>query len=104
MEITPEELKVKLEAGEKIRILDVREPEEFEICSLKNACLIPFNELPERLNELEPAEQIVVYCHHGMRSMHAAMALKKKGFRNVQSLKGGIDAWASEIDPALERY
>ncbi len=104
MEITPEELKAKLDAGEKIKILDVREPEEFEICSLKNACLIPLNELPHCLNELNPDEAIVVYCHHGMRSMHVAMMLKNKGYQNVQSLRGGIDAWALEIDPAIERY
>lgn len=102
--MTPQELKVKLNSGEKIKILDVRESEEFEICALKDACLIPLDELGKRLSELDPNEEIVLYCHHGMRSIHAALMLKQKGFQHVQSLQGGIDAWACLIDPSMERY
>lgn len=104
MEITPQELKAKLDAGEKIKILDVREPEEFELCALKDACLIPLNELGKRLSELDLNEEIVLYCHHGMRSMHAALMLKQKGFKHAKSLHGGIEAWACLIDPSIERY
>ena len=78
--MTPEELKAKLECSEKITIIDVRQPNEYAICHLKEAKLIPLPELPNRLGELNPNDLILLYCHHGMRSMQATMWLQKKGF------------------------
>ena len=104
MEITPEELKAKLDRGEKIILVDVRRGNEYAICHLKEARLIPLAELPNRLGELSPKDSIVLYCHHGMRSAQAAAWLEKKGFKNAKSLAGGIDAWAEEIDPSMPRY
>ncbi|OGW85021.1 MAG: rhodanese [Omnitrophica bacterium RIFCSPHIGHO2_02_FULL_46_11] len=104
MEITPQELKTKLDHGDKITVIDVRQPNEHAICRLKEAKLISLPELPNRLGELNPEDSIVLYCHHGMRSMQAALWLQQKGFKNVKSLMGGIDAWAEEIDPSMGRY
>ena len=104
MEITPRELKSRLEGGEKIAIVDVREPAEVAICSLANAKWIPLKEILERIDEIKEEGLIVLYCHHGLRSMQAALMLTRKGIPNVVSLRGGIDAWAEEIDPSLARY
>ncbi|MBI4368493.1 MAG: hypothetical protein HY588_03790 [Candidatus Omnitrophica bacterium] len=104
MNITPEELKKRLASGEIIQVVDVREPEEYDICHLANATLIPMDELEDRFRELKTDTPVVLYCHHGVRSAHAAMWLKNQGFQNVLSLEGGIDAWAEQIDPSVERY
>ena len=104
MEITPQELKSKMDQGEKITLIDVREPEEYALCFLKGAKLISLNELPERFAELNSNDFTVLYCHLGGRSLQAALWLKQNGFQNVWSLKGGIDAWAQTIEPAMERY
>ena len=103
-EITVEELKSKLSRSEKITIIDVREPAEHATCHLKEARLIPLSEFEDRLDELNPADSIVLYCHHGMRSAQAASWLRDNGFKDVSSLRGGIDAWAERIDPSMERY
>ena len=104
MEITPEELKVKLDRGEKIRIIDVREPEEYAICHLKEVKLIPMGQIQKRLDELNPRDFTVLYCHHGTRSFQAALWLRQKGFQNAWNLQGGIDAWAERIDHRMARY
>ena len=104
MEITPQELKSRLDQGEKLTLIDVREPVEVGICSLEQAKHIPLGELPDRLNEFKPDTSLILYCHHGPRSMQAAQFLRHKGFENAFSLEGGIDAWAEEIDPEMERY
>lgn len=85
-------------------VLDVREPHEYEICSLEDSKLIPLGELPERVNELDTADDIVVYCHVGGRSLQATRFLRNMGFKKVKNLKGGIDAWAEKYDPDMPRY
>ena len=85
-------------------LLDVRNQEEFAICRIEGARLIPAHELPARIGELNPDDDIVVYCHVGVRSARAASFLRERGYRRVRNLAGGIDAWARQIDPALPRY
>lgn len=103
LEITPQELQDKISKGEDVCLLDVRSEEEFNLVNL-SGLLIPLDELPQRFNELDPEQYIVVYCHHGIRSAQAAMFLIQQGFDHVQNLKGGIDKWALEIDPQMLRY
>lgn len=102
-EITVEELKRKLDDGEDLFLLDVREPHEYEIVNM-GGTLIPLGELPNRVSELDSARSIVVHCHVGGRSRRAVEFLKDLGFKKVKNLVGGIDAWAEKVDPALPRY
>lgn len=102
-EIQPEELKRRLDAGESILVLDVREPHEFQICNMRGH-LIPLGELPQRVHELDSAQEIVAHCKMGARSAKAVEFLRSCGFRNVKSLAGGITAWAERIDPAMPKY
>ena len=85
-------------------LLDVREPWEFETCRIGDACLVPLRALPARLGELDPAAETVVICHHGARSMQAALFLARQGFARVHNLAGGMDAWARSIDPSMAVY
>jgi len=102
-QITPVELKRRLDAGEEVFVLDVREPHEYQIVNI-GAPLIPLGELPNRLNELDPNREIVVHCKTGGRSQRAAEFLQKSGFKNVTNLAGGITAWATDVDPKLPKY
>lgn len=104
MHITPEELKAKLDRGERIVLLDVREEVEYEICHLENAELIPLSKLPENVNKLSLVDEIVAYCHTGSRSSLATKFLRDLGFTRVRNLAGGIDAWAERVDPSMPRY
>jgi len=103
-EIRPKVLNERLRKGDEIVILDVRNPEEAEISRLPGAILIPLGELPERVAELNTADQIVVHCRMGGRSAKAVEFLRSVGFRKVKNLVGGINAWAEEVDPAMARY
>jgi len=102
-QITPEELKEKLDRGEDVFILDVREPHEYEICNI-NGYLIPLGDIPKRMNELDSAREIVVHCQRGTRSQRALEFLREAGFRKIKNLVGGIDAWAVKIDKTMPRY
>lgn len=103
--ISPLELKAKLQAEpDKLLLLDVREPFEFEICRIRDSLNIPLGEITRRWSELDDNRETVVICHHGMRSMQAAMWLEQNGFSNVFNLAGGIEAWAKEIEPQMPRY
>ncbi len=102
-EVSVEKLKTKRDAGEDFFLLDVREPHEYRIANL-NGYLIPLNELPQRLKELDRSKEIIVYCHHGIRSAHAVDFLRQAGFANVKNLAGGIDHWSRTIDSSLPRY
>jgi len=102
-EIRPEELKRRLDNGEDILVLDVREPHEYEICHLRGH-LIPLGDLPRRVHELDSSREIVAYCKIGVRSAKAVEFLRSMGFRRVRNLTGGIDAWAERIDPTMPRY
>lgn len=104
-EITPEEVKRKLDAGETFSLLDVREPWEFETARIASAKLMPMGDVPFRAHqELDPEEHIVVLCHHGLRSMNVTVWLRQQGFENVQSMRGGIDAWSRAVDPKVPMY
>jgi sulfur-carrier protein adenylyltransferase/sulfurtransferase len=102
-ETTVEELKRRLDAGEKVFVLDVREPHEYQICNIKGH-LIPLGDLPKRMNELDSSREIVVHCKSGVRSAKAVAQLQQAGFRKVTNLKGGILAWADRIDPKVPKY
>lgn len=102
-EITPEELKEKLEK-EEVQLIDVREPFEWEICHIEGAKLIPLSQLPSRIHELDPTKPIVVYCHSGYRSAQAVKLLRELGLRRSYNLAGGIDAYAERVDPSMPRY
>jgi rhodanese-related sulfurtransferase len=106
VEIAPRELAKQLENGQAIRLIDVRQPWEHERAKLTGSVLIPLNELPTRVAEIagDPGVLVVVYCHHGVRSLSAAAYLLRLGHVNVRSLAGGIDAWSCEVDPAVPRY
>jgi adenylyltransferase/sulfurtransferase len=102
-EMTVKELKRRLDAGEKIVVLDVREPLEYQIANI-GGVLIPLGELPARMHELEPSQEIVVHCRSGNRSARAVEFLLDAGFDKVSNLKGGIRAWADEIDSSVAKY
>ncbi|RXS98071.1 sulfurtransferase [Silvibacterium dinghuense] len=85
-------------------LLDVREPWEFEAASIAGSTLMPMGEIRSRLQELDPEAHIVTVCHHGVRSLNVALWLRQQDFENVQSLRGGIDAWSAQIDSAVPRY
>ena len=85
-------------------LLDVREQAELEICQLDNSLHIPMHLVPMRLAEIDPAQDVVVICHHGARSMQVAMFLERNGFGSVYNLMGGVEAWAGEVDPGMRRY
>jgi len=106
VEITPRELAQRLENGHAIRLVDVRQPWENELAKLPDSLLIPLNELPTRAAEVPVNAEalVVVYCHHGVRSLSGAAYLRRLGHVNVTSLAGGIDAWSCEVDPAVPRY
>ena len=103
-EITVTELKAKLDAGDNLFVLDVREPHEYDIARLEGTTLIPLGQLPSRVNELNTADDIVVHCRSGVRSAKAVGFLQKAGFQKVKNLKGGILAWSDQIDPNVPKY
>jgi rhodanese-related sulfurtransferase len=101
--MTPEELKQRLDAGDDLFVLDVREPSEYQISNLGGQ-LIPLNDLPKRLGELDAAREIVVHCKLGGRSAKAVEFLKQNGFARVHNLDGGINAWSERVDPKVAKY
>jgi rhodanese-related sulfurtransferase len=105
-QISVHQLAVRLAAGEAVHLLDVRQPEEHAFAALPNSTLIPLGELPGRVTELEPpaGALVVVYCHHGVRSLTGAHMIQQAGIGPVASLAGGIDAWSCQIDPTVPRY
>ena len=102
-EMTPRELKARLDNGDDLFILDVREPHEYQICNLKGH-LIPLGELPRRVHELDSSHEIVAHCRSGKRSAEAVDFLRKAGFRKIHNLRGGILSWSTEVDPTVPRY
>lgn len=101
--ITPDELKRRLDAGERPELLDVREPWEYELARIEGSKLLPMGELPERVSELDPGTETVVICHHGSRSAYVTQALQRSGFSRVINLEGGLDAY-STVEPTVPRY
>lgn len=102
-DVTPSELKARLDAGERPVLLDVREDWEYETARLPNSTHIPMGALNERYTELDPKPETVVVCHHGSRSAMVARALKNAGFESVKNLEGGLDAYA-DVDGSVPKY
>jgi rhodanese-related sulfurtransferase len=104
-EITPEEVKAKLDRAEEFTLLDVREPWEFETAWIGGAKLMPMGDVPTRAHqELDPEDTIIVICHHGVRSMNVTAWLRQQGFEKAQSMRGGIDAWSRRVDGSVPKY
>ena len=104
-EMTAKDLKARLDSGRPPILLDVRQDWETKLCRLENAVHIPIEEIELRTEELNPGDEIVVYCHQGVRSAAVAQYLREQhGFKNVKNLAGGLDAWARTVDPTMRRY
>ena len=103
-EITVAELRRRLDEGQPLTVLDVRNPQEYDIARIEGSVLIPLHELQDRIGELDPAATIVAHCHHGARSARAVQLLRQMGYDRAINLAGGIDAWSEEIDPSVPRY
>jgi rhodanese-related sulfurtransferase len=105
MTITPIELKTRLDNGKDLRLIDVREADEWALAHLPRAEWIPLSQFQQlAASQLDPDETIVLYCHHGIRSARAQGWLRGQGYKDVLNLTGGIDAWAVQVDPAMKRY
>ncbi len=103
--MTVEELKAKIEAGETFRLIDVREPSEFRVARIEGAELKPLGQISQWAGELDDKDgEIILQCHHGMRSDRACQFLAARGFTNVKNLVGGIDHWSLRVDPSVPRY
>ncbi|MBM3814351.1 MAG: sulfurtransferase [Acidimicrobiia bacterium] len=107
MEVTPQEVKQRLDTGERLALIDVREPAEFQLTRIEGAQLIPMNSIPARLQELDSLADeaaLVVFCHHGMRSLNVVNWLRQQGVESCQSMAGGIERWSLQVDPTVPRY
>ncbi len=107
LEITPRDVHRRLQAGEKLVLIDVREPNEFQLARIPCAELIPMRTVPAELSRLDAqADQapLIVFCHHGVRSLNVVHWLREQGVGACQSMAGGIDRWSLEIDPLVPRY
>jgi len=107
MEVTPQEVKQRLDTGERLALIDVREPAEFQLTRIEGAQLIPMNTIPARLQELDSLADeaaLVVFCHHGMRSLNVVNWLRQQGVESCQSMAGGIERWSLQVDPTVPRY
>ena len=104
LEITVEDLHARLESSQSPLLLDVRRYDERQEARIGGCLHIPLDELDERLDELDPNAEYIVYCHHGIRSLSAAAMLEAAGFPNPKSLRGGIDAWSLRVAPEVPRY
>jgi rhodanese-related sulfurtransferase len=106
LEITPREVKQRLDAGERLRLIDVREPREHQTARIEGAELIPMREVPSALGGLDDPDgaPLIVVCHHGVRSLKVAQWLREQGIVRAQSMAGGIDRWSREVDPTVPRY
>lgn len=107
IEVTPTDVKRRIDAGEKVALIDVREPFEHQLTCIDGADLIPMNTVPQRLQEIEAKADestLVIFCHHGVRSLNVADWLRRQGVENCQSMAGGIDRWSLEVDPSVPRY
>jgi rhodanese-related sulfurtransferase len=107
IETTPQDIQRRLATGEKLLLIDVREPNEFQAARITGAELIPMRTIPAQLQRLEAATDdatLIVYCHHGIRSLNVVNWLREQGVPGCQSMAGGIDRWSLEIDPSVPRY
>ena len=102
--VSVQDVKALLDSKASFCLIDVRQDWELDLCRLENSLNIPLNSLPQRLEEIPTDIPLFTLCHHGVRSQQAAVYLKNAGFQNVSNIKGGIDAWAKEIDTTLKTY
>ncbi len=102
--ITPTELHERMKRGAPVRLIDVREPAEHDVASVDGAELLPLSRFDEWADALDPAEEMIVMCHHGIRSGQVCAFLARQGFQKLYNLSGGIDAWSIEVDRAVPRY
>lgn len=104
-EISATDLRRKLDAGENIQLIDVRQPEEWAFAKIEGAKLIPLGEILKRMDEIDQARETVIHCKAGMRSARAVEVLQQAGFEGeLKNLKGGITAWSNEVDPKVPKY
>jgi rhodanese-related sulfurtransferase len=107
LEITPRDVHRRLQAGEELVLIDVREPSEFQLARIAGADLIPMRSVPAELSRLDAQAEdvpLIVFCHHGVRSLNVVHWLREHGVDTCQSMAGGIDLWSLEIDPSVPRY
>jgi rhodanese-related sulfurtransferase len=105
LEITPADVKRSLDEGDEFSLIDVREPEEHQICQIVGATLIPMRDISKQFDRLEEVPMpLVVFCHHGVRSLTVVAWLREQGLAECMSMAGGIDAWSRDIDPTVPRY
>jgi len=104
LEITPADVKARLDRGEKLHLVDVREPWEYDLCRIEGAKLVPLGSLAASLQTLPDVDEVICYCHHGMRSLDAASWLRFQGIERAKSLAGGIERWSLDVDPNVPRY
>jgi rhodanese-related sulfurtransferase len=104
LQISAKEVHARIARGEKLLLVDVREPWEYQLCRIPEARLIPLGTLPANVNTLLDAGEVICYCHHGMRSLDAAVWLRQQGVASAKSMAGGIERWAAEVDPQVPRY
>jgi rhodanese-related sulfurtransferase len=104
IEITPREVHELLSRHDKVLFVDVREQWEYDAAHIQGSVLIPLGDIPSNLARLENAEKLVLFCHHGMRSLDAAAWLRAQGVEGAQSMSGGIERWSNEIDSSVPRY
>jgi sulfur-carrier protein adenylyltransferase/sulfurtransferase len=104
-EITATELKAKMDAGEDVQLIDVRQPDEYAFAKIEGAKLIPLGEIIQRMDELDPTREIILQCKAGGRSAMALQALQRAGFQgDMKNLRGGITAWSNDVDPKIPKY
>ena len=104
MQISAKEVNERLGRGDKLLLVDVREQWEYDLSKIPGAKLIPLGALPANLNTLRAADEVICYCHHGMRSLDAAVWLRQQGVESAKSMAGGIERWSVEVDPQVPRY
>ncbi len=102
--LSPAELKERMERGDELQLIDVREAYEHELAGIEGAKLLPLSRFPEWADALDPEAEIVFMCHHGIRSAQVCAYLSRQGFKRLYNLSGGIDAWSWEVDPSVPRY
>jgi adenylyltransferase/sulfurtransferase len=104
-EVTVQEMKRALDDPKSgIKVIDVREKDEYDIARVEGAQLLPMSQINQRFTELDPNQQYYIHCHHGGRSMRVLLLLRERGFKHLKNVKGGIDAWSAEIDPSVPKY
>jgi len=104
MQISAKEVNERVGRGDKLLLVDVREQWEYDLAKIPGAKLIPLGTLPANLNTLLDADEVICYCHHGMRSLDAAVWLRQQGVESAKSMTGGIERWSVEVDPQVPRY